>query len=322
MQGRADMNIRGSPRRVGGQDTPHRIHEDILFARGNAPSERISGRDLEKGRKLLSNLSKIKYKMRERARIAYLNPEKEETEMKKLAYGLAVLDFVEAVNKHAEKSTEATSGDYEIFCNSVAIFTDFLKDKYFSAEFDKIELALYMMESALEACSEIYGMGPLLFEDTSRRYTEKAREFFEDSKKHDSELRAFVALRVKKLEENLKEGKGALKTEITEKILKALETPGSRGVKYQINNRKYDGASMHEPTEEFLLFSKGDTEEVQLKKLDSAGEHYLELLKHELGFLKGMRGKFRNELPITAAERENISEIRSGKHEKRITIIG
>ena len=255
MQGSAGMNVRAGPRRVGGQNTPHRIHDDILFARGNVPSDKISDRDLKKGKKLLSDLSKIMHKMRERARIAYLDPEKEEPELKKMAYGLAVLDFVKAVNKHAEKSNEATSGDYELFCNSVAMFMDFLKDKFFSAEFERTELALYMMESALEACSEIYGMGPLLFEDTSRRYMEKAKEFFEDSKKHDAELRAFVALRAEKLEESLKEGKEGLKEEITEKIMEALKRPGSGGVKYQVNNRKYDGASINEPTEEFLLFS-------------------------------------------------------------------
>ena|GEM_PF-5834142 len=323
MQSRAGTTSSGNQGRIGGKKMPHVIHDKILFSRGNAASDRITKKDLEKGRKLLSDLSGIKYRMKERARIVYLNGDgtDQESELKKIAYGLAVLDFVKAVNKRAEKSSTATSGDYQIYCSSVSVFISFFKEGYFSGDLEKNALPLYMMESALEACSEIYGMDSLLFEETSAKYMEKTREFVEKTKNEDSALQNYVALRINTLKERLEKDKEGLRKEITEKVLKALKLPGAKGVKYQMLTRMYDGASINEPTEEFVLFGKHDTKKALSQKLEMVGEHYILLLEDELDLLEKIRKNFKAGLPITANEREAVTKLKAGEHEKRISAI-
>ncbi|MCP4647369.1 MAG: hypothetical protein GY852_06485 [bacterium] len=323
MQGRAGATASGNSKRVGGNGKPHAIHDQILFSRGGVSSERITKTDLMAGRKLLSELSEMKYPMRERARVAYLNGGKtdQKTELKKIAYGLAVLDFVKAVNKRAEKSSTTTSGDYQIFCGSVSVFTSFFTGGYFSEDLEKNALSLYMVESALEACSEIYGMGALLFEETSARYTEKAREFVEKTKKEDTALKNYVALRINTLEERLENDKEGLRKEVADKILKKLKRPGTRGIKYQMLTRMYDGASVNEPTEEFVLFGKHDTEKALSQKLASVGDHYILLMEYELDLLEKIQKKFKAGLPINANDREAVARLKAGEHDKRIKAI-
>jgi hypothetical protein len=241
-----------------------------------------------------------------------------EAELRKIAYALAVLDFVKAVNKRAEKSSETTSGDYQVFCGSVSTFISFFNGPYFSLSLEKNALPLYMVESALEACSEIYGMAPLLFEETSAKYLRNAREFVENAKKEDEGLHEYVSARISELREMLEKNPEGLKKEIVEKVLMELGKPGVRGIKYQMLTRKYDGASKDEPTEEFLLFGKNDTKKALDEKLAIAGDYYLRLLGMELEILEGIEKKFNSGHPILANEREAVERLRVGKHEKRI----
>lgn len=323
MQNRASTITSEKPKRVGGNKAPHDIHSKILFSRGEAASERITKKDLERGRELLSDLSEIKYPLRERARVVYINSEgtDQKSELKKIAYGLAVLDFIKAVNKRAEKSSTTTSGDYQIFCSSVSVFISFFKGGYFSGDLEKNALPLYMMESALEACSEIYGLNSLLFEETSAKYMGKATEFVEKTKREDNALQNYVALRINTLKRRLEKDDEGLRKEVAGKVLKALKLPRIRGIKYQMLTRKYDGASVNEPTEEFVLFGKHDTEKALTQKLARVGEHYIILLEYELDLLEEIQGKFKAGLPINANERETIARLKAGEHDKRIKVI-
>ncbi len=323
MQSKAGTTALGNPKRIGGNKKPHAVHDQILFSRGGVSSERLTKKDLMVGRKLLSELSEMKYPMRDRARVVYLNGGEagQKTELKKIAYGLAVLDFVKAVNKRAEKSSTTTSGDYQVFCSSISVFASFFKGEYFSEALEKNALPLYMMESALEACSEIYGMGTLLFEETSTRYIGKASEFVENTKKEDAALQNYVALRINTLNERLENQQDKLRKEFTNKVLKVLKRPGTRGVKYQMLTRNYDGASVNEPTEEFVLFGKHDTKKALSQKLESAGKHHILVLEYELELLEEIQDKFKKGLPINAEEREAVARLKAGEHDKRIKAI-
>lgn len=324
MQSRTSRLPASGPKRIGGNSSPHEIYNQIRFSRGGVASDRITKKDLEVGRKLLAELSEIKYPMKERARLIYLQKDggkAKDVELRKIAYALAVLDFVKAVNRRAEKSSETTSGDYQVYCGSVSIFSKFLKEKYFSGKLEENALSLYMMESALEACSEIFGMAPLLFEETSSKYMGKAKEFLEQAKKEDVQLRKNVSSRISEIREELEKNPDGLRKQVAKKVLKVLGKPGAKGVKYQFLTRKYDGASKDEPTEEFMLFGKNDTKKSQDEKLAVVGDYYLRLLKTELEVLEGIKEKFDSGFPITAKEREAVERFSSGEHEKRITPI-